>query len=112
MSQLTRSLQDRLFVGVLSAVFAPATGYWLFAAHSRPLPQANDWFLRTFAFLSIEAVTAVFFVTVFGFIWAIWTPDWIERRLKSAVLKFLVVLSAVALFLTGISFYMLVSGVR
>ena len=72
-SQLTRSLQDRLFVGILSAIFAPITGYWLATVQSRPLPDEKDWFLRTFVLLSIEAVTAVFFIALFGLIWAIWT---------------------------------------
>jgi hypothetical protein len=109
-SQLTRSIQDRLFVGILSAIFAPACGYTLLAVRSHPWAQEKDWFLRTFALLAVEGVSAVFFVAVFGLIWAIWTPDWIERRLKKAFLRFLLVVFAVGMFVTGICFYMAFFG--
>jgi hypothetical protein len=59
-SQLTRSIQDRLFVGILSAIFAPACGYTLLAIRSRPWAQEKDWFLCTFALLAVEGPFSIF----------------------------------------------------
>jgi hypothetical protein len=80
---LTRSVTDRVFVGLMGAVFAPLSGFVLYAQLTRPEPTVpDDWFVRVFFFLIFEGVCVVFVGCVLGIIWAIWTPDWIERKLR------------------------------
>jgi ABC-type spermidine/putrescine transport system permease subunit II len=110
-SQLTRSIQDRLFVGLLGAVFAPACGYALFFVPVRPWHEETDWVYRLLALLRIEALSVVFSISMFGLIWAIWTPDWIEHRLKKAFRRFLLLVFITSVIVTAICFYMLFIGV-
>jgi hypothetical protein len=109
-SQLTRSVQDRLFVGLLGLLFAPFCGYALFFGYGRPWTEEPDWVYRLLALIRIEGLGAVFSVAVFGIIWAIWTPDWIERRLKKAFARFLLLVFTVCVVVTLMCFYMLFAG--
>jgi hypothetical protein len=109
-SQLTRSIQDRLFIGILGLIFAPACAYLLIFWHGRPWAEETDWFIRLLVLIRIEGISAVFSVALFGVIWAIWTPDWIERRLKKAFGHFLLLVFGVSLLGTAVCFYMLFIG--
>lgn len=110
MSQLTRSLQDRLFIGILGIIFAPPCAYILIFVHGRPWTEETDWLIRVLALIRIEVISAVFFIGLFGVIWAIWTPDWIERRLKKAVVHFLLLVFAVNVLVMGLCLFMFFVG--
>ena len=110
MSQLTRSLQDRIFVGLLGAVFAPVCGYLLFFVHVRPWTEETDCAYRILSLLRIQGLSIVFSIASLAVVWAIWTPDWIEHRLRKAFGRFLIFLFVVSLLLTALCFYMLFAG--
>lgn len=98
MSRLTRSITDRLFVGFFSAVFAPLAGLLLYAQLTHSSPAAGeDWLVHLFFFFVFECVTVIFLGSILGLVWAVWTPDWIERRLKHSVSHFVVMLCAVGI---------------
>jgi hypothetical protein len=107
MSQLTRSIQDRLFIGSLGLLFAPFCGYALFFGYGRPWTEETDWVYRLLALIRVEGLSVVFSGSVLGIIWAIWTPDWIERRFKKTVFRFLLLIFIVGLLCTLMCFYML-----
>jgi hypothetical protein len=97
MSQLTRSIKDRLFVGLLSAVFVACFGFLLadrFEKHDVPHDPApaSDWVWDVFSFLLSDLFLVVFVGSVFGVVWAIFTPDWLERLLKKVFLRFLLLI--------------------
>ena len=101
MSGLTRSITDRLFVGLLSAAFAPLSGFILYARLTRPSPSTGqDWVVHLFFFCVFECITVIFIGSVLGIVWAIWTPDWIERRLRHSVRHFIVLLCAVGIVIS------------
>jgi hypothetical protein len=104
MSQLTRSLQDRVFVGALGLVFAPVCGYLLFFVHVRPWTEEIDWTYRILSLLHVEGLSIVFSVASLAVVWAIWTPDWIEQRLRKAFGHFLIFLFVVSLLITAMCF--------
>ena len=110
MSQLTRSNQDRLFIGSLGLLFAPFCGYALFFGYGRPWTEEADWVYRLLALIRIDGLSIVFSGSVLGIIWAIWTPDWIERRLKKAFFRFLLLMFIVGVLITLACFYMLFAG--
>ena len=110
MSQLTRSVQDCLFIGILGLIFAPASAYLLIFWHGRPWSEETDWFIRLLALIRIEGISAVFSVALFGLIWAIWTPDWIEQRLRKAFAHFLFLVFVVSLLVTGLCLVILFFG--
>ena len=106
-SQLTRSLQDRLFIGLLSLLFGPACGYLLIFHRGRPWSEETDWAFRLMSLLRIEGLSVVFSVAAFGIVWAIWAPDWIERRLRKAFGHFILLVFLVSVLVTFACFYML-----
>ncbi len=109
-SQLTRSIQDRLFIGSLGLIFGSACAYLLVSWHGRPWSEERDWLIRFLALIRIEGLSTVLSGSLFGVVRAIWTPDWIERRLKQAFWHFLLLVFVVGLFGTAICFYMLFIG--
>ena len=107
MRGLTRSITDRLFVGLLSAAFAPLAGFVLYARLTRPNPAiGQDWLVHLFFFFMFECITVVFLGSVLGIVWAIWTPEWLERRLRHSVSHFVVLLCATGIVIsTGALIY-------
>jgi hypothetical protein len=110
-SQLTRSIQDRLFVGLLGLLFAPPCGYALICLRGRPWTEETDWVYRLMSLLRLEGLGIVFSIASLGVVWAMWTPNWIEQRLRKAFARFLLFLFIVSAFVTAVCFYMLVAGV-
>ena len=74
------------------------------------MDRKTDWVFRLLSLLRVEGLSAVFAVAVLGIIWAIWTPDWIERRLKKAFVRFLLLVLVVDILVTAACFYMLFTG--
>ncbi len=106
MSQLTRSITDRLFVGLLSALLLPVCAFFIYARLTRGNPaQGADWTVGLLLFLVFECIGVVLLGSVLGIIWALWTPDWLERRLKHTVGHFVFLLCAFGFVLSAIVLY-------
>jgi hypothetical protein len=107
MTGLTRSITDRLFVGLLSAVFAPVFGFGVYVGLISPnRATGEDWLVRVFFFLAFECIGVLFLVCVLGIAWSIWTPNWIERTLKQSLRHFVALFCAVCIVIaTGALLY-------
>ena len=97
MAGLTRSIADRIFIGLLCLIFAPISGFLIFirwvAEHFPEQPAGQgDWVLSLLLNVFFEGAVVVFAGSVLGIIWAIWTPEWIERLLHRVKLHFVIVL--------------------
>ncbi|MDA1051542.1 MAG: hypothetical protein O3C40_13820 [Planctomycetota bacterium] len=90
-NMLPRDVYGRIALGLLSALFLPLSGcvvWWMLRASllgPAPAPQtAEEWLFLLF----VETFfTALFAVSAGGVLWAIATPNWVERAISSYVLK-------------------------
>ncbi len=93
-----------MVIGLLGLLFAPITGLMIYvrlATGSDP-DAHGEWVVRLWFLVLGEAVCAVFAISVMGVIWAVCTPDWIERLMRISVDHFLWVLLALAGIIAGI----------
>src|SRR5438477_5657652 len=108
MGSLTRSITDRVFVGLLSLIFAPICAFFLYVRFTLGEPfQHEDWVLRLLVLIVFEGIGAVFLISVLGLIWALWTPNWIERLLRQAFRHFVFVLFTFGIVISGIALFLL-----
>jgi len=95
MKAFTRSIQDRCFAAFLSFVLGFPTGWglWLYCTldHSHDDP---DWLLKLLLHVVMDIVGTLFLISVLGFVWAVCTPNWLERLFRFAVNNFVKGLAA------------------
>ena len=102
MSCFTRSIQDRCFAAFLSLLLMIPTGLGLKMYFTLDHSQDNpDWMLKVFLHVCMEVVGLAFLLSVLGFIWAVFTPAWIERAIRFALDRFVLALAAVLCVLLG-----------
>jgi len=108
-SGFTRSISNRLFAALLSSLLAIPTGWglWLYWSldHSN---DGQDFISRAFLHVGIDIVAILFFLSLLGLIWAIFTPRWVERILKLVTNHFLeglAFLLAVILLMLGYAIF-------
>src|SRR5205085_11809017 len=75
---ITRSIQDRVFLGLMGLVFMLPTGYVLYHHHSMPWPKDMSIGARLLVIFIDEVVLVVFLLALYSFIWGIAAPRWIE----------------------------------
>lgn len=95
MSHLTRSIADRILVGLLGLLLGPVAGsillfHFMYSGSSHD----PDWLIRALDIFCMEAVAVVFTGSCLGVVWACFTPDWIEHRLRQTFRFFMVLLLA------------------
>jgi hypothetical protein len=107
----TRRFQDRCFAIFLSFILGVPTGsgLWMYFTldHSRDNP---DWLLKLFLDVGMETVGTLFTISILGIVWAIFTPNWIERAFhyfsknlwKGLITLFVIVLVMFVIGLCGL----------
>jgi hypothetical protein len=101
-SSLSRSLVDRIFVGLMGLIFAPLSGFILYVRYSRGDPaEGLDWFMQLLIILALQFFAFVFIGSVLSIVWALFTPDWIEQRLHREFRRFGRLVLVIAFLLTG-----------
>src|ERR1700743_891606 len=89
---ITRSVRDRIFLGVMGLIFMLLTGFMLYTIHTTVSwrEMSNGEFLL--AVFVDEIVLTIFLLATCCFIWGIAAPQWIERYFTRIIFKFLLVL--------------------
>jgi hypothetical protein len=108
---ITRSIQDRVFLGLMGLLFMGSTGYVLYVHHSTPRPDdlgIGSWLL---IILIEEVVITIFLLASCCFIWGVAAPRWIERLFEQAIYKFVLLLAVISLLLLGVMIYVFSVGI-
>jgi hypothetical protein len=108
---ITRSIQDRVFLGLMGLVFMLPTGYVLYHHHSMPWPKDMSIGARLLVIFIDEVVLVVFLLALCSFIWGIAAPRWIERFFEKTIGKFILMLALISLLLLGVMIYVFSVGV-
>jgi hypothetical protein len=106
---ITRSIQDRIFLGVMGFIFMVLTGFVLYTYCTSPSPPDASQTFKAVRFFLFEAVLTVFLLALSCFIWGIAAPRWIEQFFHKAIRKFVWMLAFIAfllLVLVGYIFYL------
>ena len=107
---ITRSLQDRVFLGVMGILFMLPTGYVLYRHHSMPWPKEMSIAVWALLIFIDEVVLTVFLLSLCAFIWGVAAPRWIERFFEKTIAKFILTLAAISLLLLGVMIYVFSIG--
>ena len=107
---ITRSLQDRIFLGLMGLLFMLPTGYVLYHHHAVAWPRDMSLGARLFLIFADEVVLTVFLLALCSFIWGIAAPRWIERLFEKAISKFVLMLALISLLLLGVMIYVFSAG--
>jgi hypothetical protein len=104
---ITRSIQDRIFLGVIGLIFMIPSGY-MFYEHFKnqpTLPPNTSLGTRLLITFIFEIVLTVFVLAFCCFIWGIAAPRWIEKSFEKAISKFILMLAIISFLLFGIIIY-------
>lgn len=89
---ITRSIKDRVFLGVLGLLFGVPTGYGFFLRFSRVLDerpvQETDIWDHAISWLALDAAAVVFILSACAIVWALAAPSWLEARFFSSINRF------------------------
>ncbi len=107
---ITRSVQDRAFLGLMGWLFMLACGYLLYHHHTAVWPRNLSVGARLFLIFADEVVLTVFLLALCSFIWGVAAPRWIERLLEKTIAKLLLMLAAISLLLLGVMVYVFSVG--
>ena len=108
---ITRSIQDRVFLGLMGLVFMLPTGYVLYHHHAEVWPRDMTIGVRMLIIFIDEVVLTVFLLALCSFIWGIAAPRWIERFFEKTIGKFILMLALISLLLLGVMIYVFSVGV-
>jgi hypothetical protein len=108
---ITRSIQDRIFLGVMGLLFMLPTGYVLYQHHKSAWPRDMSIGVRLLLIFIDEVVLTVFLLALCSFIWGIAAPRWIERFFEKTIGKFILMLALISLLLLGVVIYIFSVGV-
>jgi hypothetical protein len=102
MGTFTRSIKDRCFAAFLSLLLMAPTGWELFTYltidHSNDNP---DWVLRLLVHAGMEIVALAFLLSIFGVVWAVFTPAWLSRASSFCREHFVTALAAFLVIIIG-----------
>src|SRR5438105_1747169 len=107
---LTRSIQDRVFLGLMGLVFMFLTGYVLYYHHASVWPRDMGVGVRLLLVFLDEVVLTVFLLALCSFIWGIAAPRWIERFFEKTIAKFILMLALISFLLLGVMIYVFSVG--
>jgi hypothetical protein len=104
---ITRSLQDRIFLGVMGLIFMVPTGFVLYKYYTNHSPSdASTTFKALYFFLS-EIGLLFFLLALCSFIWGIAAPRWIEQMFFKTIRRLVWILAFVAFVLLVLVGYIL-----
>ena len=107
---ITRSIQDRVFLGVMGLLFMLPTGYVLYHHHSMAWPPDMTLGARLLVILVDEVVLTIFLLASCCFIWGVAAPRWIEQFFEKTIGKFILILALISLLLLGVMIYVFSVG--
>jgi len=107
---ITHSVQDRVFLGVMGLLFMLPAGYVLYRHHSVTWPRDMSLGARLFLVFSDEVVLTIFLLALCSFIWCVAAPRWIERLFEKTISKFVLMLALISLLLLGVMIYVFSVG--
>jgi hypothetical protein len=107
---ITRSIQDRVFLGLMGLVFMLPTGYVLYHHHTSVWPRDMSIGVRLLVIFIDEVVLTVFLLALCSFIWGIAAPRWIERYFEKTIGKLILMLALISLLLLGVMIYVFSVG--
>ncbi len=108
---ITRSIQDRVFLGLMGLVFMLPTGYVLYHHHHTSVwPRDMSIGVRLLVIFIDEVVLTVFLLALCSFIWGIAAPRWIERLFEKTIAKFILTLALISMLLLGVMIYVFSLG--
>ena len=102
---ITRSIQDRVFLGLMGLLIALPTGYLLYYHHTTVWPRDMGLGARLFLLFADEVVLTVFLLALCSIIWGVAAPRWIERFFEKTISKFVLMLAGISLLLLGVIIY-------
>ena len=108
---ITRSIQDRVFLGFMGLLFMFPTGYVLYSHHTAVSWRAMSLGEFLLAVFIDEVVLTIFLLAACCFIWGVAAPRWIEHYFTKTISKFLMALALISLILLGIVIYVFSVGV-
>ena len=108
---ITRSIQDRVFLGLMGLVFMLPTAYLLYLHHTEVWHRHMSVGSRLLLVFFDEVILTVFLLALCSFIWGIAAPRWIERFFEKTLGKFILMLALISLLLLGVMIYVLSVGV-
>ncbi|GEM_PF-2522061 len=108
---ITRSIQDRVFLGLMGLLFMLLTGYLRYHHHTIVWPRDMNIGSRLFLIFADEVVLTVFLLALCSFIWGVAAPRWIERLFEKTISKFVLMIAAISLLLLGVMIYVFSVGV-
>ena len=107
---ITRSIQDRVFLGVMGLLFMFSTGYVLYQHHSISWPQDMSLGARLLVVIIDEVMLTIFLLAACCFVWGLAAPRWIERFFEKTISKFVMALALISLVLFGVMIYVFSVG--
>ena len=108
---ITRSIQDRVFLGLMGLVFMLPTGYVLYLHHTEVWDRDMSIGARLLLIFFDEVILTVFLLALCSFIWGVAAPRWIERFFERTIGKFILMLALISLLLLGVMIYVFSVGV-
>ncbi len=107
---ITRSVQDRVFLGLMGLVFMLLTGFLLYHHHTSVWPREMGIGVRLLVIFIDEVVLTVFLLALCSFTWGIAAPRWIERFFEKTIGKLILMLALISLLLLGVMIYVFSVG--
>lgn len=107
---ITRSVQDRIFLGLMGLIFMLPTAYVLYSHHTKAWPRDMSLGARLFLIFADEVVLTVFLIALCSFIWGVAAPRWIERFFEKTIGKFILMLALISFLLVGVMIYVFSVG--
>ena len=107
---ITRSIKDRVFLGLMGLLFGIPTGYaFILRFGSIPKEESNIW-ERIISWFVLEVAAVVLVLSVCAVVWAVATPRWLEDRFFRSIARFVQLLFLATILVLVMFIYAVVGG--
>jgi|ERR1035437_2304746 hypothetical protein len=104
---ITRSIQDRVFLGLMGLLFMLPTGYVLYQHHTMTWPEDMSTGARVLCSFIDDVLTTIFLLAFCCFAWGVAAPRWIESYFTKTISNFIKALALISFLLLGVMIYIL-----